>query len=81
MLVIIILVMHAGNFQYQEPVKKYMSYCSSVLLLVVFGHCLPGLFRIHFSSLILMEDKHACRRFLGLGTTEERYVLLTVFVF
>ncbi len=79
-MIIIILVVQAGN-QYQEPVKKYMSYCSSVVLLVVFSQCLSGPFRIHFSSLILMEDKHAYRRFLGLVATEERYVLLTVFVF
>ncbi len=30
--------MQAGNFQYQEPVKKCMSYCSSVVyMLVVFS--------------------------------------------
>ncbi len=80
-IMIIILVVQAGNFQYQEPVKKCMSYCSSVILLVVFSQCLPGLWRRHFSSLILMDDKHAYRRFLGLRATEERYVLLTGFFF
>ncbi len=65
-MIIIVLVVQAGNFQYQKRVKKCMSYCSSVILLCCSHSVCPWTFQKIFQQCYFDGGQSTIQAFSGI---------------